>query len=427
MKLAPRFARATIAGAGLAGLRAAVTLVQGGARVTLGESAARAGGRCRSYHDPALGLTIDNGNHLVLSGNRAVAEFRAAVGAATPLAGPDHAAFAFADLADGEDWTVTLSDGRMPWWLFDRGARVPDTGPLDYLPLVPLLRGGDRRIDSLVRPDGPVWERLLRPVLLAALNTEPAEASAQLAANVLAESVVLGGRATTPRLAVPTLAAAFIDPAVEWLAARGVALAAGRRLRGLAFEGTRVAALDWGDGPQPVAADEAVVLAVPAWVAAELVPGLTVPDEHRAILNAHFACAPPPGAPAMLGLLGTTSEWIFCHPDRISVTVSAADRLMDADREMLARAIWAEVTRALGITAELPRWQVVKEKRATFAATPAQEARRPLPATRWSNLFLAGDWVRTGLPATIEGALRAGDNAARLVLGQSLRYGTGRC
>ena len=84
--------------------------------------------------------------------------------------------------------------------------------------------------------------------------------------------------------------------------------------------------------------------------------------------------------------------------------------------EELARLIWADVTRALGFSADMPAWQIVKEKRATFAATPAQDARRPGAPTRWRNLFLAGDWTQTGLPATIEGALRSGETAAALAL-----------
>jgi hypothetical protein len=228
-------------------------------------------------------------------------------------------------------------------------------------------------------------------------------------------------------VAAPDLASAFIDPAMGWLAAQGVPLATGRRLKALEFADDRVAALVWADGRQPVAPDEAVVLAVPAWVAGELVPGLSVPTEHRAILNAHFAWRVPAEAPAMLGLLGATSEWIFTHPGRISVTISAADRLIDAPREELATLIWREVSAALGLSGPMPPWQIVKEKRATFAATPAQEALRPPARTRWQNLFLAGDWVANGLPATIEGALRSGDTAARLALGQPLRYKAPRC
>ena len=97
------------------------------------------------------------------------------------------------------------------------------------------------------------------------------------------------------------------------------------------------------------------------------------------------------------------------------MTVSAADAIVDLDREELARRFWGDIQRACGFTAAMPAWQIVKEKRATFAATPAQDAKRPPATTRWRNLFLAGDWVQNGLPATIEGALRAGETAARLV------------
>ena len=118
----------------------------------------------------------------------------------------------------------------------------------------------------------------------------------------------------------------------------------------------------------------------------------------------------------MLGVIGGTAEWIFTFPDRISVTVSAAEAIVDRDRAQLAQSLWSDVCAALAISVPLPAWQIVKEKRATFAATPAQDARRPQTATRWRNLFLAGDWVQTGLPGTIEGAVQSGEAAAALAL-----------
>lgn len=410
------FRRATVAGAGLAGLSAAVALRGAGLEVAIADSAAQAGGRCRSYDDPQIGRTIDNGNHLVLSGNQAVARFRAAVGAMVPLAGPDHADFAFLDLADRTSWTVRINDGPLPWWIAAPSRRVPGSRLSDYLALIGLLRGREGRLDALVATRGPVWEKLLEPVLLAALNTAPGEGSARLTAAVLRETIAKGGRAMRPLIAHPTLSAAFIDPAVDWLARRNSPLALGRRLRAIGFEGDRVASLDWGAGPVPLAPDEAVVLAVPSWVATSLVPGLIAPDAFRAIANAHFDFVPPAGTPPMLGLLNATAEWIFAFHDRLSVTVSAADRLVDTDREVLAQIFWADICAALGITAPLPRWQIVREKRATFAATAEQNARRPPARTRWRNLFLAGDWTDTGLPATIEGALRSGEVAAGLAL-----------
>ena len=418
--------RAIIAGAGLAGLSAAVVLADAGVAVSLSDSAGQAGGRCRSYYDAALGLTIDNGNHLVLSGNPAVAAYRRIIGASEPLAGPDHADFAFADLASGKCWTVRINDGLLPWWTAVRSRRVPGTSLRDYLLLARLLRGGNALVRDVIPTHGPVWERFVAPVLLAALNTAPEQASAALAGRVLRETLGKGGRAMRPRLAQPTLGAAFVDPALVWLAARGCQLATGRRLRALEFGGDRVTRLLWSDGPEVLGPEDSLILAVPAWAAKEFVPGLTVPTEHRAIINGHFAFAAA-SAPSMLGLLGGTAEWIFTHPDRISVTVSDADRLIERNRAGLAKAFWADICSALGIAAPLPAWQIVKEKRATFAATPEQDALRPGQRTRWRNLFLAGDWVQNGLPATIEGALRTGDSAARLALGRPLIYDAPRC
>lgn len=416
------FRRAIVAGAGLAGLSAAVTLAEAGLAVSLSDGAAQAGGRCRSYHDPALGMTIDNGNHLVLSGNRAVEAYRRTIGAHRPLAGPDHADFAFADLATGTRWTVGINDGPLPWWVLSPRRRVPGTSLSDYLPLVRLMRANDVPIGEVIATRGALWERLVEPVLLAALNTPPAEASAALAGRVLRETLGRGGLATRSRIAQPTLAAAFVDPALAWLAARGMPVMLGRRLRTIEFSEDSVSALVWADGREEVPADAALVLAVPAWVALELVPAITAPDDHRAIVNGHFAWPAGPDMPRILGLLGGTAEWLFVHEDRLSITISAADAIVQSDREELAELLWDEVQCALGFTAPQPAWQIVKEKRATFAATPAQDLLRPPARTRWRNLFLAGDWVQNGLPATIEGALRSGDTAARLALGRPLLY-----
>jgi uncharacterized protein with NAD-binding domain and iron-sulfur cluster len=92
--------------------------------------------------------------------------------------------------------------------------------------------------------------------------------------------------------------------------------------------------------------------------------------------------------------------------------------LIDTPREQLAAAIWGEVARVTGLPAALPPWQIVRERRATFAATPAQDAKRPPARTAWRNLVLAGDWTDTGLPATIEGAIRSGNCAADLIAKQ---------
>jgi hydroxysqualene dehydroxylase len=188
-------------------------------------------------------------------------------------------------------------------------------------------------------------------------------------------------------------------------------------LHGFEMSGDRVGALKFGgDDTIAIGPDDAVVMAVPARPAASLLPGLKTPTKFRAIVNAHFRFDPPRDMPAITGVIGGLVEWLFAFPQRLSITISSGDRLIDMPREELAQALWRDVCKAGGVTGELPPWQIVRERRATFEATPEQNALRPGAVTGLKNLFLAGDWTDTGLPATIEGSVRSGDRAADLVL-----------
>ena len=406
-----------VIGGGLAGLAAAVRLAERGVRVELSEAAAQAGGRCRSYFDPQLGAVIDNGNHLVMSGNRAVYEYARLIGSEDRLTGPDDAVFDFYDMADKTRWRLHPNLGPLPWWIAAPGRRVPGTKTADYVALAGLMRPkADQRVDQAISCEGPVWRRLMQPFLLAALNTQPEGGAATLAAAVVRETLAKGGAAYRPRIAEPTLAAAFVDPALAYLLAHRGEVKLGRRLRGLTFDGDHIASLAFVDGGEAISADERVILAVPPWVAKDLLPDLSAPDAFTAIVNGHFKVAPPAGSPAITGVVGGTVEWVFAFGDRVSVTISGADHLIDLDRETLATRLWAEVAEVLDLPPALPPWQIVKEKRAAFAATVEQDRKRPEAKTQHPNLILAGDWTQTGLPATIEGAVRSGFKAADLAL-----------
>jgi squalene-associated FAD-dependent desaturase len=359
---------------------------------------------------------IDNGNHLVLSGNEAVMRYIRAIGAEKNLVGPDEAAFAFADVLTGARWLVRPNASPLPWWIMSAQRRVPQTRLADYLAMVPLLRKKDVAIGAELARHGAIWSQFIEPVLLAALNTDPVEGSGLLAANVIWQSLGRGGNATCPRIAHPTLAEAFVDPTLAYLARNAATVHLSTRVQKLGFDGARLTHLDLGGEAAILGQDDRVILAVPPWIAETLVPDLVAPNEYRAILNAHFAFTLPESTPAILGLIGGTAQWLFRFDDRCSITVSAADALLERDRTELAAVFWQDVCRAANIDAPLPAWQIVKERRATFAATPPQNARRPKTRTQWPNLALAGDWTDTGLPATIEGALRSGEAAAAAIL-----------
>ncbi len=411
-----------VVGAGLAGLAAAVRLAGRDASVVVHEAAGQAGGRCRSYHDPALDMVIDNGNHLLLSANHAAQEFLRTIGAGDSLVGPPAADFPFVDLKSGERWTLRINAGRLPWWIFDAGRRVPGTRPRDYLSFARLLwTSRDKTICQAVRCEGPLYDKLARPLFVAALNTEPQDGSAALAGAIVRETLVAGGEACRPLIARDGLGPAFIEPALGYLQAHGADVRFGHRLRALEFAGDKVSVLDFGEDKVAVGEGDAVILAVPPVVAAALVPKLTTPTEFRAIVNVHFRVDPPPDLAPIIGVVNATIEWLFAFPGRLSVTISAADRLLDVAREELAETVWREVAAVSGLSKALPPWQIVRERRATFAATPQQDARRPGAATAWRNLVLAGDWTQTGLPATIEGAIRSGNRAADIVASVAVR------
>jgi squalene-associated FAD-dependent desaturase len=413
--------RAHVVGAGLAGLAAAVRLVAAGRAVTLYEAGPQAGGRCRSYCDGELDCRIDNGNHLLLAGNRAALDYLGRIGARDTLEGPPAAEFPFIDLQSGRRWVLRPNRTPVPRWIFSPGRRVPQTRARDYLAAARRLRGAapEASVAEVLDPHTVLFRCLWAPLAIAALNTGVERASARLFWRLLAETLGRGGGACRPLVPQEGLSESFVDPALAHLRAHGADIRFGMRLRRLNLAAERALALVFDGGAILLGDDEEIVLAVPASVAARLVPGLLVPDAFAPIVNAHFRAAAPAGSPLFIGVIGGAAEWIFRKPRVLSVTVSAAERFVDRPAAELGALFWHDVALAYGLPAmPVPPVRILKERRATFLASPEQLRRRPQTVTHWKNLLLAGDYVDTGLPGTIEGAIRSGFAAAQRALGR---------
>ncbi|GBQ79771.1 phytoene desaturase [Gluconacetobacter johannae DSM 13595] len=420
-----------IVGGGLAGLSAAVELAGSGVRITVYEAGPACGGRARSYEDRHLGCRIDNGNHLLLSANDAVFRYLGLIGAERSLTGPGRPIFPFVDLGDRSRWTLDLSRGRVPFWLLSKRRRVPGMRLSEIRGLTRLTQAGpDETVADCLSP-GMLATRLLAPFAVSALNTPCDTGSAALLGAVIRESLAKGGRACIPCFPEVGLSESFVDPALAHLSLLKAEVETGCRVAAVEVADGRVTGLRLPGRLVPVGPDDTVILAVPAPVAAGLlagkVPGFTAPDAFESILNVHFRMPVPPlalgalGQARFIGIVGGIGEWVFVKGDVLSVTVSAANRYADRDPDALAATIWDEVRIALDpalagpLPVAMPPVRVVREKRATFAATPAQERLRPGCETALGNLLLAGDWTATGLPATIEGAMRSGATAIRVL------------
>ncbi|QYD72767.1 hydroxysqualene dehydroxylase HpnE [Paraburkholderia edwinii] len=411
-----------VIGAGLAGLAAAVQLQRRGAQVALYEAAEQAGGRCRSYYDRTLGATVDSGNHVVVSGNHATLNYVRAIGAGDELVGPTQPELNFIDVATRMRWTVRPSPGRVPFWMLDPAARVPHTHVGDYLSLVPLLFAKPgRTLAQTMRCNGALWDRMLGPLLTVMMNVDPRNGTAELAAAAVRETLATGGDAYRPLVARDGLSSTFVDPALRLLQHGGATIRLNARLDAIEFADSRATALQVGGERIALEDGEAAVLAVPPHVAQALVPGVQAPQRFSPMVTAHFAIEPPAGHPPTAALINGNAHWLVAADGRLSATAYGAERLAGMPRDALAQTLWTDVAQAAGLPAQpLPIWQIGVEPYATFAAVPDEEMRRPAARTRWNNLMLAGDWTATGLPATIEGAIRSGQKAADLLLNEPM-------
>lgn len=417
-------AQAYVIGAGLSGLSAAAMLAKAGHRPIVFESAGQAGGRCRTFFDRTLGREIDNGNHLIMSGNIRALAFLDLIGAGDAMTGPREAAYPFVDIRSGARWRVRLSDGPLPAWVFDPARRVPDTTLTDYLKGARIaLARKDQTVADVVDRDGRLYKNFWEPLTLAVLNTTPEIGSARLLWSVIRETFLLGGAASRPLAARTGLGHAFVDPAVRYIEARGGAVRLNARLRAIEFDGARAARLDFAEGVVEVSAADEVVLAIPPSRLRQLLPALDPPDDSASILNVHYrlASAAPTamlGDAPFIGMISSDAHWAFVRGDVVSLTVSASHAIgmEETPNEDAAKAMWKETQIALGLgDAPYEAVRVIRERRATPDQSPASVAKRLPAATAWANVTLAGDHTDTGVPATIEGSIRSGETAAGIV------------
>jgi len=407
-----------VIGAGMAGLSAATQLAERGHRVRLYESTRNAGGRCRSFHDDQLGCVIDNGNHLILAGNTSTQGYIERIGARDRLLTAERAAFQFMDLKTDERWTLDLGRGGGSWRLLTQMRGLPGVTRLDLLSVLRFRRASSSAtvLEQMARA-GTIYHRLWEPLCMAVLNTEPDCAMAAAMWPVVKETFGLAPDACRPVMAKVGLSHALVDPALEYLQQAGVKIEFNATLKDLETDASRITRLRFSDETmaREIMPGDKVILAVPIGGINAVMPAIETPDEFRPIVNAHFLLPSKSDELTIIGLINGKSHWIFRKGNVASVTVSAATSLVGAPSEKIADLLWRDVCGALQMNGvPLGPHRIIKEKRATFAQTPDQNRRRPGAKTGFSNLFLAGDWTATGLPATIEGAVRSGEISAKL-------------
>jgi len=395
-----------VIGAGLAGLSTAIVAKQHWPNVRVYEAAPHAGGRCRSFYDKSLGCLIDNGNHLILGAYEETLDFARTIGSLDTFNIVRPAEIPFTEPASGHEWVLRPNRGPIPFSLLFKSRRVPETTLSDLIRDLKKLALADSNnsIFETLTPSTPLFKRLWEPLTLGILNTPAETASAQLFWAALKRTLLKGEQSCRPYLPLSSLSASLIEPAIDKIGR----VAFNKRLKIMEHSDGKVKALVFNDETVKLASNDAAVLALPPEAAQSLLPDLIAPKGANTILNLHFKLegkARLKNGRSFLGLVGTTSQWIFLKDRVASVTVSAAN---DVEYPKLAETVWREISPYLQTPQDLPPHKIIREKRATFDQTPENTKLRPPTTTAVHNLFLAGDWIDTGLPATIESAVLSG-------------------
>ncbi len=437
---APR--HVAVVGGGFAGLAAAVRLARRGVRVTVLERRPFLGGRTYSFTHPATGEVLDNGPHVLMGAYIEALDFLAEIGAADKVAVQPrlHGAMAHPALGMG-----AVSAPAVPGPLQAPAAllRYALLSPADRVRLFvgalrlaarPRRRLAGETVSQALAAVGQseaACERFWHPLAIATLNEAPDLAAAAPFVAVLRRGFFAGARAARFVVSRVPLSDLYTTDARALVERAGGRVLTGAPVTGLALETDRVRGVALRDG---VVDADAVILAVPCAALLRLLPPALLSEApFRAlagmgtspIVSTHlWLDRPVAWGSAFLGLLGSRAQWLFdCGPvaggHRLASVTSGArfwDESSDEDiaREVMddARAVLPAALRA----AQCLRAHVIRERHATLSLTPDADARRPSVETPIANLFLAGDWVQTGLPATIEGAVQSGRRAAELAL-----------
>jgi hydroxysqualene dehydroxylase len=444
---------AVVIGAGFAGLSSAVALAERGVRVTVIEGKPALGGRAYSFEDPDTGDFVDNGQHVLMGCYTETLDFLKRIGAYGQLVFHEDLEI---EMLAGPGQSAVLKTARLPGPLHMTAALL-GYQHLSFAQRMSVMRGGLRMLamrrfsDELRRLTvAQLMDRLGQsaharrcfwyPLSIATLNDEPESSSAQQLAEVLKRAFFSRRRQDSAfvysRVGLSDLyctgAARLIERAGGQVISHSIVEMLELGARG------NVASVRLRDGRQIEASE--FISAVPAPQLLRFLPENAVADpffsrlaglSSSPIICVHLWLDREVTNSPFIGFIGTTTQWLFnkrqifaqrgeSHPGYLSFVISGARKLVDRGNQEILDIVINDLHTMIPASreAKVVKSLVLKEKNATMAPDLLSHELRPTAKTPIANFFLAGDWIQTGLPATIESAVISGRAAAAAVIAQ---------
>ncbi|MCU7494508.1 MAG: NAD(P)-binding protein [Ignavibacteria bacterium] len=422
--------KCVIIGGGLAGLSAGVCLAKAGVEVEVFESSPKPGGRAYSFREPSMDDVIDNGQHIMMGCYTETLRFLQTIGATNKLLFQESLQVDFVDkklgmtpLKTGKSfYPFNLLKGLLSYKALKFSERLEIIGLFSKLPFLRDYSLAGMTILEWLRKEGQstatikaFWEILS----VGALNTDPARASASLFASILKKMFLHGNSASTIILPKVGLSELFCESAIKFISSNGGSIRLSEPVKEVEIiDGAAKKILL---GKRQLSDFDFVISAVPYYSFTRIFPDAFVKSlelenmPYSSIISLNIWLKENPFKGRFYGLVDSPVHWVFNHGKFITTVISNADEISGRSKDDLQELIIGELEEYF------PQFQrgficgvkLIKEKRATFVPLPHVLSRRPDTVSKVKNLFLAGDWTQTGLPATIEGAVQSGHNAAR--------------
>ena len=413
-----------IIGTGLAGLSCAINLLkEKNRKIILYEASSLYGGRCRSYNEKNFNCILDNGNHLIIKAYKNTFNYLKKINAHNKLLTNNKTFYPFVDIKKSEIWNVRPYSFIFPWWILFKSCRPKNISFLDFIKgFKVLFAKKNQTVSDLLKKDTLIYKRFWKPFTIAVLNTHPNEASAKLLWRIIIKTLFFKNDPLRPFIVKKSLSDCLIKPAVKKILDHGSNIKCNTRLKKIIFKNNFAGEMVFNNEKVKIAKDEFVVLAVTPNIASKILPNLKTPKKTNCILNIHFKLNQKhkkiklPGESFFVGVINGTVDWIFKKKNILSITISAANYLNTFDNNKISEIVWGDVKKTFSLgEIEKPKYKIIREKMATFVQSPKEIFKKPKMHTRYKNIYLAGDWVDTGLPATIEGAITSGYNVANYI------------
>jgi len=419
-----------IIGGGFAGLSAAVRLTNAGFRVKVLESSPKLGGRAYSFEDEFTGDIIDNGQHIMMGCYHETLDFLKITGNLDNISIQKSLKVIFSNRS-GANFQLSAEYGFYPFNLilgilsFKAISLKERISILNFF--LRLQLNMHRDLDNLsvrqwLEREGQstnsirsLWEILN----VGALNTCTSKASALMFSEILKQMFLKNSRSASIIIPGTGLSEMYCTGAANFLIQRGSEICVSTRVEKIILNENLASAVVF-NGSEYKAFDY-IVSAVPFHAVNKLINIEFINTAHftpSSILSVHIWLTENNFVQEFYGLIDSEVHWIFNHKNYITIVISNADKFMQMNREEIIHLIIHEMKQYFPFFTDklIRNYRIIKEKRATFIPDSKALSNRPETRTNFNNLFLAGDWINTGLPATIEGAVKSGRLAADKII-----------